>query len=87
MDRRTNPATHIDFLLYNKISKKAVLAVEVDGFDYHKLGTKQYTASGSSPGAIIVPVKSTVSGIEPVMPQRKTPRTSLQVRPLCHDSG
>ena len=26
-----NPATHIDFLLYNRIGKKPVLAVEVDG--------------------------------------------------------
>lgn len=30
------PATHIDFLLHNKISKKPVLAVEVDGYEYHK---------------------------------------------------
>lgn len=36
-----NPATHIDFLLYNRISKKPVLAVEVDGYQYHKSGTKQ----------------------------------------------
>jgi len=37
-----NPATHLDFLLYNKISKMPVLAIEVDGFDYHKSGTEQY---------------------------------------------
>lgn len=37
-----NPATHIDFLIYNRISKKAVLAIEVDGFNYHRPGTKQY---------------------------------------------
>ncbi|MDR2718683.1 MAG: DUF2726 domain-containing protein, partial [Treponema sp.] len=37
-----NPAAHIDFLLYNKISKKPVLAVEVDGFHFHKQGTAQY---------------------------------------------
>lgn len=36
-----NPATHIDFLLYNRISKKPVLAVEVDGYDYHKEDTEQ----------------------------------------------
>lgn len=36
-----NPATHIDFLLYNRISKKPVLAIEVDGYDYHKAETKQ----------------------------------------------
>jgi len=37
-----NPFTHIDFLLYNQINKKPVLAIEVDGFHYHKQGTKQY---------------------------------------------
>jgi len=36
-----NPATHIDFLLYNRITKKSVLAIEVDGFHYHKQGTEQ----------------------------------------------
>ncbi len=37
-----NPATHVDFLLYNQIGKTPVLAIEVDGFHYHKPGTKQY---------------------------------------------
>jgi len=36
-----NPATHIDFLLYNRIGKKPVLAIEVDGHEFHKGGTKQ----------------------------------------------
>lgn len=31
-----NPATHLDFLIYNRISKKPVLALEVDGYEYHK---------------------------------------------------
>ena len=34
--------THIDFLIYNKFSKNPVLAIEVDGHKYHKLGTQQY---------------------------------------------
>jgi hypothetical protein len=38
----THPATHLDFLIYNKISKMPVLAIEVDGFHYHKLGTRQH---------------------------------------------
>lgn len=37
-----NTATHIDFLIYNRISKKPVLAIEVDGFHNHKPGTAQY---------------------------------------------
>jgi len=37
-----NPATHLDFLIYNKISKMPVLAIEVDGFSYHKPETKQH---------------------------------------------
>lgn len=36
-----NPATHVDFLIYNRISKKPVLVVEVDGFHFHKDGTEQ----------------------------------------------
>ncbi len=35
------PRTHIDFLLYNRVSKQPVLAIETDGYQYHKSGTKQ----------------------------------------------
>ena len=34
-----NPATHLDFLIYNRIDKKPVLAIEVDGYEYHKEDT------------------------------------------------
>lgn len=34
--------THLDFLIYNTISKKPILAIEVDGYKYHKEGTKQH---------------------------------------------
>ncbi|MCQ2515167.1 MAG: AAA domain-containing protein [Ruminococcus sp.] len=37
-----NPWTHIDFLIYNKVSKAPILAIEVDGFNFHKGDTKQY---------------------------------------------
>ena len=37
-----NTATHLDFLIYNRISKEPVLAIEVDGFHFHKPGTVQY---------------------------------------------
>ena len=36
-----NPATHLDFLIYNRIGKKPVLAIEVDGYEYHKENTMQ----------------------------------------------
>ena len=36
-----NPATHVDFLIYNRVSKKPVLAIEVDGYKYHKEDNKQ----------------------------------------------
>jgi hypothetical protein len=36
-----NCATHLDFLIYNKLNKVAILAVEVDGYKYHKEGTRQ----------------------------------------------
>lgn len=37
-----NPATHFDFMLYNRISKKPVLVIEVDGYKFHKEDTKQH---------------------------------------------
>lgn len=36
-----HPATHIDFLLYNRMSKHPVLAIETDGYGFHKAGTAQ----------------------------------------------
>jgi len=36
-----HPLTHLDFLIYNKLGKSPVLAIEVDGFEYHKPGTRQ----------------------------------------------
>lgn len=36
-----NPLTHIDFLIYNTIDKSPVLAIEVDGYAYHREGTRQ----------------------------------------------
>lgn len=34
-------ATHLDFVVYNRISKKPVLVIEVDGYEHHKEGTEQ----------------------------------------------
>ena len=34
--------THVDFLIYRAIGKSPVAAIEVDGFHYHKKGSKQY---------------------------------------------
>lgn len=36
-----NTWTHIDFVIFNKMDKKMVIAVEVDGYFYHKEGTTQ----------------------------------------------
>jgi superfamily I DNA and/or RNA helicase len=33
--------THLDFLIYNKLGKNPVLAIEVDGYKYHKQETRQ----------------------------------------------
>lgn len=37
----SHPLTHLDFLIYNNLCKSPVLAVEVDGYAYHKQGTRQ----------------------------------------------
>lgn len=33
--------SHLDFLIYNRITKQPLLAIEVDGYNYHKENTKQ----------------------------------------------
>ena len=33
--------THIDFLIYDTVSHRAKLAIEVDGTQYHKTGSDQ----------------------------------------------
>lgn len=38
----TNPNTHVDFLIYDNMDKKPILAVEVDGYAFHKPGTRQH---------------------------------------------
>lgn len=37
-----NLATHIDFLIYRKVDKSPLLAIEVDGYSFHKEGTEQF---------------------------------------------
>lgn len=37
-----NQSTHSDFMVYNKLSKQPILAVETDGYMYHKKGTVQF---------------------------------------------
>lgn len=37
----TSTWTHIDFVIYNKMDKKLVIAIEVDGYYFHREGTKQ----------------------------------------------
>ena len=34
-------ATHVDFLIYNRVTKLPVLAIEVDGWKYHQKGSRQ----------------------------------------------
>ncbi len=36
-----NDLTHIDFIIYKTLDNLPFLAVEVDGYKYHKEGTKQ----------------------------------------------
>ena len=37
----SNPLAHIDFLLFNKMDKSPVMAIEVDGTKYHAEGSRQ----------------------------------------------
>ena len=36
-----NPWSHVDFLLFNRLDKEALMAVEVDGVSYHRNNEKQ----------------------------------------------
>lgn len=36
-----NIKTHVDFMIYNRVSKHPILAVETDGYTFHKSGTIQ----------------------------------------------
>ena len=47
-----NPATHLDFLIYNKMDKKPILAIEVDGYKYHKEGSPQSKRDGIKDGVL-----------------------------------
>lgn len=38
----SNPNTHLDFLIYSLVTKRPVLAIEVDGITYHQKNTRQY---------------------------------------------
>lgn len=38
---KSHPNTHIDFVLFNKLDKSAVLAIEVDGYRFHENNKKQ----------------------------------------------
>ncbi|WP_440200659.1 AAA domain-containing protein [Alistipes shahii] len=37
----SNGATHLDFLIYNRVGKRPILAIETDGYQFHKQGTRQ----------------------------------------------
>lgn len=37
-----HPSTHLDFLVFNKLSKQPIAAIETDGYRYHKEGTIQH---------------------------------------------
>lgn len=37
-----HPGTHLDFIIYDKLTKEALMAVETDGYTYHNKHTKQH---------------------------------------------
>ncbi|MBR4264435.1 MAG: AAA family ATPase [Bacteroidales bacterium] len=37
----SHSATHVDFLIFSRVSKKTILTIEVDGWSFHHDGTKQ----------------------------------------------
>jgi hypothetical protein len=49
----TNNLTHIDFLIYNSLTKENILAIEVDGVKYHEQNEKQTLRDGIKDKALI----------------------------------
>jgi len=37
-----HPATHIDFLIINRVTKEPLLAIETDGYSFHNEKTEQF---------------------------------------------
>jgi very-short-patch-repair endonuclease len=35
-------STHLDFIIFNHVTKKPVMAIETDGYNYHNDKTEQY---------------------------------------------
>jgi superfamily I DNA and/or RNA helicase len=44
--------THLDFLIYDKFGKNPVMAIEVDGFEFHKAGTEQFERDRKKDGIL-----------------------------------
>lgn len=38
----SHPGTHLDFIIYNKLTREALMAVETDGYTYHNKKTVQH---------------------------------------------
>ena len=36
-----SPFAHVDFLIYNALTKRPLLVIEIDGWSFHKAGTTQ----------------------------------------------
>lgn len=41
-----SPLSHVDFLLYNRLTRKPLIALEVDGWSYHQGSTTQRYRDG-----------------------------------------
>ena len=56
-----NSWTHVDFMIYNNIDKSTVLAIEVDGYEIHKVGTDQHKRDVMKDGIPIIRFNTTGS--------------------------
>ena len=72
----SNDWTHIDFVIYNKMDKKMVMAIEVDGYHFHKKGTRQNERDKLKDSILqkynvpLIRLKTTGSGEEKILEDR-----------------
>ena len=81
----TNDLTHIDFLIYNKITKRPVLAIEVDGYKYHKAGSRQ-AARDEKKNAVLAKCGLELLRLSTTGSQEREKIISALVKAICVES-
>lgn len=67
-----NDATHVDFTVYDTVTKAVLFGIEVDGYSYHKKGTAQ-AARDEKKNEIFNLIGLPLLRFGPAVPEKKKP--------------